>query len=557
LRDPRPALISGGLAALLLLAGWVYRPGPSVPCTSIIVASSNEKYSTLKSLAADFSRQRSGTVGCSAVAVEKVASGDAETRLAAGWTGSDRPDVWAPASTNWVVLLRQQLGTNQVLLPDTYVSIAQSPLVIGMPWPMAQALGWPTTQPKWQDLLLLSQDPRGWGRFGRPEWGQLRLGKTDPRVSTSGLHALIATYYAATGKSGDLVSADVSNPASVAFVGAVEASVAHYSDTAENFLIDLRAADNAGNALSYISAVALEEQELWQYNRGLIGDEKKPSAPPRVTLAAIYPNDGTLIADHPYVVLNGIAAAKGRLANDFQTWLQRPQQQRIFGQAGFRDFQGNQPNSGGGILSSEPNRLLRPPAPAIISAIQQSWQQLRKRARILIVVDATSPATRKRVATAIGKLAADDEVGVWAVGPDEKGQPYQVIRPISAAGPDSSQLAAEVLGIRPETGSPPILAGISAAYAFLSANSDPKRIDAVLVVGGGKNDDSRGPDLLTVLAAVRSQPSGSVTRVFAVSTSNEDDDLMTRIAQASGGVAYTAHDDAAVSSALDRLVAEF
>jgi Ca-activated chloride channel homolog len=556
LRDRRPALISAGLAALLLVAGWVWRPSPVVPCTSILVASSNEKYATLVSLANQYSSLHQGPVGCAAVRIEKVASGDAERRLVAGWSGPDRPEVWSPASSTWVVLTRAQLGANQDLLPVTYSSIAYSPLVIGMPQPMAEALGWPNSQPSWRDLLSLSLDPSGWGRFGHADWGKFSLAQTNPNISTSGLHSLIAIYYAATGKSANLVASDVSGSQAVEFVREVEASAAHYSDTAENFLRTLKAADDEGSAraLGYISAFTLEEQELRQYNRGQIG-ESQPAAPPRVQLEAIYPRDGTLVANHPFVVLNGIGSAKTGLARDFLAWLLLKDQQQAFANAGFR-VQGTSTAPGGGILPDQPNAELQPPLPAILVQIQKSWQQLRKRARILIVVDATTPLVRDGLAKAIGQLAPDDEVGVWVVGPDEKQQPYKALRPISAVGNDPSQLEAAVRAIPREQGNPPLLGGIEAAFNYLMANSDPHRVDAVLVVAGGKNDSSRGPDLVTLLREVRFDPQGSATRVFGVSTSADDDATMSRVAEASGGVAYT-HNVVAVSTALQRLVADF
>jgi Ca-activated chloride channel homolog len=553
LRDRRPALISAGLAALLLLAGWVWRPAAAA-CTSIIVASSNEKASTLKGLARQFSDLPRPPGECVSVQVNKVASGAAESRLLAGWTGPDRPDVWSPAASTWVELLRDQLGVKQNLLPVAYASLAESPLVIGMPQPMAEALGWPGVQPSWPDLLLLSQDSRGWGRYGHPEWGRFSLGQTDPRVSTSGLHALIATYYAATGRAGDLAAADVTGSQGSQFVQAIEAGVAHYSDTAENFLLNLKAADDAGTPFGYISAVTLEEQELWQYNQGQIGDALAP--PPRVKLKAIYPQDGTLMADHPYLVLNGISPGKARLAGDFLAWLQLTPQQQVLANAGFR-VQDSQSNVAGVALAGQPARELRSPAARVVSLIQQSWSTVRKRARVLIVMDATIPSVRARVVSAIGQLAANDEVGVWAVGPDEKSQPYKEARGIGPIGNDPSQLKAAMSGITPERGNPPLLAGIEAAFNRLKANPDPSRVNAVLVVAGGRNDGSRGPDLVSLLGEVRSDPQGSTIRVFGVSTSAEDDSSMNRIAQASGGVAYTAHKGDDVANALQRLVADF
>ena len=116
----------------------------------------------------------------------------------------------------------------------------------------------------------------------------------------------------------------------------VEASVSHYADTADAFLRNLSAADDGGQALAYISAVTVEEQELWTYNQG---GYRTPAVPPHVPLAAIYPSDGTLIADHPFVTLQApwVSDRKRQIADGFRQWLLAPAQQDRFAAAGFRN----------------------------------------------------------------------------------------------------------------------------------------------------------------------------------------------------------------------------
>src|SRR5438034_1306408 len=66
-------------------------------------------------------------------------------------------------------------------------------LVIAMPEPMAKAMGYPDPR-GWKDIFALATNPAGWGSKGHPEWGRFKLGKTNPHVSTSGLHALVGMY---------------------------------------------------------------------------------------------------------------------------------------------------------------------------------------------------------------------------------------------------------------------------------------------------------------------------------------------------------------------------
>src|SRR5439155_13655141 len=142
----------------------------------------------------------------------------------------------------WVGLLKQKTaaGDKGNLIPDGKIpSIAQSPLVIAMPRPMAEAMGWPGKQIGWSDIDALATNAAGWGAVGHPEWGAFKLGKTNPHFSTSGLNATIAAYYAATGRSSDLTEADIADAKVTTFVKGVESAVVHYGDISLTFLANL------------------------------------------------------------------------------------------------------------------------------------------------------------------------------------------------------------------------------------------------------------------------------------------------------------------------------
>ena len=204
---------------------------------TLAVTASSEKAQLMKQLATAYTREGHAVDGrCVRVEVTSKASGGAMAALAKGWdeaTDGPRPDVWTPASSGWVRLLEQRtLATDRPkLIPASIPKIAASPLVIAMPRPMAQALGWPKKQLGWSDVLELSQDDTGWARHGHPEWGQFRLGKTNPNFSTSGLNATIGAYFAATRLSSDLTEKDLASPKTRKFVEGVERSVVHYGDT--------------------------------------------------------------------------------------------------------------------------------------------------------------------------------------------------------------------------------------------------------------------------------------------------------------------------------------
>ena len=136
--------------------------------------------------------------------------------------------------------------------------------------------------------------PTGWAAKGHPEWGAFKLGKTNPNFSTSGLSATIAQYYAATGKTRDLTLEDLNRPE----VDDVQprASSRPSCTTATSrctFLNNWYRNDARGTALTYVSAVAVEEKSVIDYNRGnpdgITRPRRDAPKPPRVPLVADLP----------------------------------------------------------------------------------------------------------------------------------------------------------------------------------------------------------------------------------------------------------------------------
>src|SRR5207248_5082362 len=102
------------------------------------------------------------------IQVEARNSGKITKQLTEGWKDTDgpRPDVWSPASSTWFALTRYKAQAG--LLPGKADSLFVTPLVIGMPKPMAVALGWPNADIGWTDLAALARDPSGWGKYHHP-----------------------------------------------------------------------------------------------------------------------------------------------------------------------------------------------------------------------------------------------------------------------------------------------------------------------------------------------------------------------------------------------------
>jgi Ca-activated chloride channel family protein len=184
-------------------------------------------------------------------------------------------------------------------------------VVIAMWEPLARALGWPSKQIGFQDILQLATTKSNWAAYGKPTFGQFRLGHTNPDFSTSGLSFVAAQYYTAAGKHEGLTVEDVQRPEIREKVRAIERSIVHYGDTGSFFAEQLHK-----NGPAYASAVAMEETTLIEFNQERGANELK--------LVGIYPKEGTYVSDNPYLVLDApwVTPAQRKGAEEFGRWLE-------------------------------------------------------------------------------------------------------------------------------------------------------------------------------------------------------------------------------------------
>jgi len=489
----------------------------------------------LQGFAASYDAGRPQVGGrCAMVSVEKVNSGDAEVALANGWTGLTRPDIWSPASTAWVKLLAAQAPAVAArILPASSDKLFQSPLVIGMPEPMATALGYPTTSIGWARILQLAQDPRGWAAYGRPEWGTFKLGKTNPTISTSGLHALIGAYYAAPGGS-DLTVDTVASDAVKAFVREIEASVVHYGGTATDFLQHLRYADDQGGdaPLRYISAIAVEEQELADYDVGLVAGIQH--SPPRVKLVAIYPSGGTPVADHPYVVLGWSTEAQKSVARDFEDFIRR--QKGTIESRHFRFGEDATPALAALVYPAAhlPGlTAIEPPSGPVLEAMIEGWKGVRKAARVLILIDTAVGAGALAAATSALAEAASgfepqDKVGIWTF-PASGGQPgsHSVLRDVME---NAGSIGSTLDKVQPVKGPSDLAGALDDAVNQMAATYDPNAIDAVVVLELSPGTQTASEETLHFLAV-----EAPLVRVFTIGPASG---LLSTIAVVADGTFY-------------------
>ena len=568
-------------------------------CVTVDTAVSSEKIELLTDLAERFNSSDEATLDgeCIYVEVRSKASGGATTALAEGWseaTEGPRPVIWSPASSAWGTILNQRLSESggAPMAPEDPTPFMLTPLVIAMPEPMAEALGYPETPVGWEKILELATSETGWADYGHPEWGQFRLGKTNPNFSTSGLSALIAQTYAATGKSSGLSSEDLANPAVVQFGSDIESSVVHYGDITMTFLNNWFRADRRGTALTYASAVAVEEKSLIDYNSGnpdgVLSQGEEPR-PPRIPLVAIYPTEGTLYSDNPFFILDAdwVSAAERSAAEKFQAFVQRPENQERVLEYGFRPGNpevavGDPIVTGNGVDPEQPSTLLEVPSGQVMVDLLDAWATQRKGARVLMVLDVSGsmgePAdpddpngptkldlAKQAVIDGLDDFKADDLVGLRIFTTDDAGTPVVTdLSPVAPIGAQREALVSRVDSLTPLAGTP-LYQVTQESYDEMLAGYDPALINAVVVLTDGQNDDGTPDDdarqFDELLAEVKRNSDGETSkpvRIFTVAYgSGADPTELRQIAEASNATAYQAGDATTINKVFAAVISNF
>jgi len=362
------------------------------------------------------------------------------------------------------------------------------------------------------------------------------------------------------------------------FVRGVEASVAHYDPDGVHFMVNLAEADQKGQAMSYLSAMIAQEQLLYLYNQGSpsgdptqIGKGRKPQVP----LVAIYPKDGTLMLDHPYVVLPSVPPQQRAAAANFLAYLKEPAQQRRFAGHGFRDHNGKTSTELARTVGARVEQklsLIDPPTPQVLKAILDGWDDVRKKAKVLLVMDVSGSmnesagggkskleAAKQAAIEALNQLHPDDEVGLWSFSTetDTNPSPYTEQLPLSRIGDDKAKLVSAINGLHADGGTA-LYATIRAAQQRMLGELAADRINAVVVLSDGKNEYPDDNDLDALLRDLDAANLERSVRVFPVAFGDKADlDTLTRIGKASKGVAYDARNPAAIDKVFLSVLSNF
>ncbi len=191
-----------------------------------------------------------------------------------------QPTAWSPASSLWISYLNDEwlrAGGAQEIATDS-TPLVLSPVVIA---------GWESffeenNVTSFQDLYQLAMDGIDY-KYGHP----------DPLLSNGGVMAEVLEFADALDKTPDqFVIDDFTNETALNFVRTIESQAVNYEKSTGFF--GRWAALNGPDAIDCFTV----------YESVVIRNADKANKTWGDSLVAVYPEDGTILSDHPFVILN-------------------------------------------------------------------------------------------------------------------------------------------------------------------------------------------------------------------------------------------------------------
>ena len=457
--------------------------------------------------------------------------------------GRIEPTVLSPGDVSWLSKLEHewssQKGGDPIGAADSPI-VARTPVVVAMWQSRAAALGcWPTAGPDctWSRLRDLAVATDGWGSAGHPEWRRFKFGYGYFGESNSGTLAITAMCAAGLGKSAGLTVADI-DPANGCgqFVTQIEKAKVH-SGKSDVWLLD----QMTGGGPEYLDGVVT-------YESNVIARNKSAGATLREPLVSVYPQDGTIVAGHPYAILDGapwITDEQVQAAGVFRDYLLSKEQQTKLLELGLRPADTSVPLTSpiDPALGANPNANLvgiQMPDTLVIDRIGEVWHQVRKHAAIAIVFDKSgSMADSGKITYAVKgaqefvKRMEPTDTLLWMPFDSE------IYAPVTGLKSQIGEQLISTIGGTPAEGGTALYDAVLSAYAELSkiraTEGDSLRYGIVVLSDGqDQNSNASLAQLEAQLQPGEADPTGIQIHTIAIGD-DADETVLKKIANAAHG----------------------
>ncbi len=482
-------------------------------------------------------------------------------------SGDIKPTILSPATTFWISWLNSKwrpLNNGRDIASGPAPSLLTTPVVIAMWESRARALGcWPAPEPTctWQRLRELAISPEGWGMVGHPEWGKFHFGYAYVGESDVGTHTVVLFCMIGLQKTAELQVADVaSDNACGQAIADVEQAIVHRGTASPLILAAMR---DGGPA--FLDAVTTYERNVIGFNQQ---NPQNSSGPGQ--MVAVYPQDGTVVADHPFAVMDNadwVTDEQVEAAKVFQDFLLSTEQQRKLMESGLRPIDPDIPlgppidSSNGANPAADVVKELQVPDVLVVDQVVAVWNDLKKPANIVLVFDKSGSMKGEKIEQArtgaigfVGEMGRKDwlfwlpfDAQLYPGTQGEKGQVGEQleedIRSTTARG--GTALYDAIASAKQDLDAPRGSLGDTARYG-------------IVVLSDGK-DTSSGTTLAMLEDMLRPKEGDqTVIEVHTIGIGDDaEDEVLTRIAKFSPGGRYWKVEDTSALEAVYRLITKY
>jgi hypothetical protein len=439
--------------------------------------------------------------------------------------GSAVASVWIPDSSIWL----PRAAAAGLTVNEATASIATSPVVFALSDQALRQLAAAGASPDVAGILAT-----------RKSAAPIRVGLPDPEKSAAAVAAVLAARSSVTG------TAD----ARAALTWGVRSSPADLPVSGDELLARLSA--DPGTALP------VTEQALVAYNRD---NADRPAH-------AVYPGPGGFALDYPVVAVTADPAVTAG-ARDLATALTSEAARTALQAAGFRapdQSAGPALTAANGVDPAQRESSPVPAADAVDEAVR-SVQTTNEASRMLAVMDISGSMlamvpgangadridlAKDAAARGLGLYRADSDIGLWEFSTNlTPTSDHRELIPISSLGPDgqggtgAARLATALAGLQAiPNGATGLYDTVLDATRAVRAGWDPNRVNSVLILTDGMNDDQNGitmDQLLSTLAAEQ-DPAKPVPVISIAFGPDSDVNSLQQISRATGGATYLSQD---------------
>ena len=534
------------------------------PATSaeLTIAVSPSMAGTLRKLANSFNSQRLRTPDGEQMAVELVTRTSRE--MVEESVRQPAYQAVLPDSSLWLDLIERRWAQlfpgGRGSLPASRVGkstlFAVSPVVIAVTLDAAQQLGWPHQPIGWKAVQDRAASPSGAFKWGHPG-----------PISTPGIAATLSKFYAGADITRGLTGEIAALPDVVAYfqraerdvyvlgAGAVFRAARSLEGGGEN------AAVGANDGL--LDAIVTQEQAVIAWNGSsdqelawLSDLDSDRQFLPAGQLAAIYPQEGTLWADHPLALLEldgrtgpAVTPNQRTTYRAFIEFLLGEESQTALLEAGFRPVDPALDLMAEGSPIAEtvtvnpllPQTLMQLPPQPVLEMVLDAWRLSVPPLNILLVVDTSESMgggklarTKAALQGLVDQLQGEhDRVGLVEFGSGVKR--FGALQRLDTEGRERMSLLIESLEAG---GSTKLLDAVWAAHGELSDQAETNTTYAIVLLTDGRDNDSENRLRSLERAMVGTDNAVSIhTVAFG---RDADEGLLEELARIGGGQFYRA-----------------